>query len=140
MESTSMEVNIVDSTGNLNPELSERELKDDINISLDQTKMNAREPTEENDYTVLISRCNELAESATETNNVKTIIQEVDDIANKIVVGEDDIEVVFDDSYQTNVLEIEYDFNHVPQQITGSWKEFDSNSKNNFTRGCIWYL
>ncbi|XP_035223781.1 telomerase Cajal body protein 1-like, partial [Stegodyphus dumicola] len=31
-----------------------------------------------------------------------------------------------------------YDFEHIPLQITGAWKEFQGKNQNNFTRGCKW--
>lgn len=53
---------------------------------------------------------------------------------NDCIMLVDDIENTCEKSY-----DMKYDFSHIPTQITGSWKEFSSKTRNNFTRGCKWY-
>ena len=86
-----------------------------------------------------------LTNSDSNSNHPKICITEktVDNMECDIPSGSvtcDDIIDLTNETDECSSYDIEYDFNHTPTQITGSWKEFSSGKRNNFTRGCKWYM
>lgn len=52
--------------------------------------------------------------------------------------SDDDFKDNLSNTYTNSYYEVEYNLTNTPYQITGSWKEFNCCSRNNFTRGCKW--
>lgn len=70
-----------------------------------------------------------------EVVNTETSSVEVIDISEN---SNDNNDVLVQESVETGYLEDNLDFSHIPTQVTGCWKEFLSNEKNNYLRGCKW--
>lgn len=51
-----------------------------------------------------------------------------------------DEEIIPNETEQEDTTHFEdnLDFTNIPIQVSGSWKEFVSDEKNNYTRGCKW--